>query len=337
MCSRSKQATPLNLYTHFAHVVLYAMPFVQAVSFSLYRVVCSVACFVGSLLTFACLFAYLNWHGTGHVLNRIATAQQAQIPNAPFLATARQLVAAGGPRELYKGLRWNLLSSCCKAGTRWTLTASLYHAADTFVPPPLRSQWFWSDSVAVAVAAALVETTFVLTPLESLRTLEMTTSLSKHRQVVRDSINGRGLLKTLTAGWDRVFVRQLTSWVSYLVAYDQIKAVIIGNPTPSSDPSKVVPHTPSKPATFAQKAAVGIGTGAIACVFTTPLDMLRTQAQMDSAPNAMRGLLSLLLPLHRHVQTLLAVLVTCVVCSAAGTTLFRASRQILARHGSVVR
>ena len=51
------------------------------------------------------------------------------------------------------------------------------------MPKPVRDYWCWSDAVAVGFTAALVETTFVLTPLESFRTLEMTTSLEKHKEV----------------------------------------------------------------------------------------------------------------------------------------------------------
>ena len=210
----------------------------------------------------------------GHVLNRIATAQQAHVPNPPLFRTVSKLYERGGLWEFYKGLRWNMMSSCGKAATRWTLTGSLYHGVELFVPRSLRNCWFWNDAVAVGVSAAVIETTFVLTPLESFRTLEMTTTSQDHRKAVGDSTRHRGLFRTITAGWDRVFFRQLTSWVAYLVGYDVVKSWVIGkNPQEASADKR-----PS--ATLPQKVAVGVGTACVASLFTTPLDMLRTQAQM---------------------------------------------------------
>ena len=219
----------------------------------------------------------------GHVFNRIATAQQAQIPHPSFAKTVKTLYSTGGIKEFYKGLRWNLLSSCAKAGTRWTLTSSLYHAVESYVPSDVRDNAFWSDAVAVGFSAAFVETTFVLTPMESFRTLEMTTALQKHKQAVSETSKKQGMIRTLLKGWDRVFVRQLTSWVTYLVAYDKVKTLVLGNP----DDNK-----PRGQASLVQKAAVGVGTGAVACVLTTPLDMLRTQTQMEGASATMQGSLT---------------------------------------------
>ena len=215
----------------------------------------------------------------GHVFTRIATEQQARppgfqdatrssrpIPSFDPLSTGRQLYVRGGFRELYLGLRWNVLSSCGKAVSRWSLANLLYTAYDEHVPRRFQDRYPWIAAPMIGFTAALFETTFILCPLESLRTREMTSALASTRAPV-DSLS---LIGKLTRGWDRVFTRQVASWISYLTAYDVIKGILI----PAAKDGENAAPTPLE-----VKALVGIATGATTCCVTTPFDMLRTQVQ----------------------------------------------------------
>ena len=213
----------------------------------------------------------------GHVFTRIATEQQARPPriqdctqsSRPMtsfhpLSTGRQLYVSGGLKELYLGLRWNVFSSCGKAVSRWSLTNLLYTGYDQHVPRYFQDNYPWITAPAIGFMAAFLETTFILCPLESMRTKEMTSSLAaEHAQAESSSLVGK-----LTRGWDRVFTRQLAAWISYLTAYDVIRNFAISHLKDDDAP------TP-----FHIKALVGIATGATSCCVTTPIDMLRTQVQ----------------------------------------------------------
>ena len=219
----------------------------------------------------------------GHVFTRIATEQQARPPriqdrtpsfrpNTSFypLSTGRQLYAFGGLKELYLGLRWNVFSSCGKAVSRWSLTNLLYTGYDQHVPKHFQDSYPWIAAPAIGFMAAFLETTFILCPLENMRTKEMTSSLTSEPTRADSS----SLVSKFTRGWDRVFTRQVAAWISYLTVYDVIRNFAISHVKDNAAP------TP-----FHIKALVGIATGATSCCVTTPIDMLRTQVPKCHNPH----------------------------------------------------
>ena len=218
----------------------------------------------------------------GHVFTRIATEQQARPPvqdaagtvrpTTSFypLLTGRRLYAHGGFNELYLGLRWNILSSCGKAVSRWSLVNVLYTAYHENVPTQVRKRYPWIAAPTIGFTAAFLETTFILCPLESMRTKAMTSALAANPRM-HARTDSLSLVGKLTSGWDRVFTRQVVAWITYLTAYDAIKGIVISTTKDGDNPA---------PTPLYIKAIIGVATGATSCCVTTPIDMLRTQVKI---------------------------------------------------------
>jgi len=197
----------------------------------------------------------------GHILTRIATQQQAN-PQFTFMQSIKSIHSKGGIPEFYKGLRWNLLIGVMKGASRWGLNNSLYRFYTTN---------FGNSSlvpVMVGVTGAAIETTLILCPFESLRTREMTTFWKEGKVNMWHTITKIDGVKIFFRGWDSILLRQVVTWVTYLVVYDQCRNIALKSKG-------------SMPLTWIDKILVGSATGFVACLLNTPFDMFKTQVQKD--------------------------------------------------------
>lgn len=186
----------------------------------------------------------------GHVLNRIATAQEANPELGSFGKTVLFLKKKGGLGEFYKGLRWNLVQGCYKGATRWGLNNMLFHYWERMLPNS------WIVPVAVALSSAFTEAT-VLCAFESLKTKEMTGA-----RVTLDTVRNHRLMH----GWKPLFYRQALVGTNYLLVYDKARAVLLA-------------WKENKPVNTLEKMGLSAFTGFTACLLNTPFDMWRAQRQ----------------------------------------------------------
>eukprot|EP01012_Entosiphon_sulcatum_P015810 TRINITY_DN2077_c0_g1_i1.p1 TRINITY_DN2077_c0_g1~~TRINITY_DN2077_c0_g1_i1.p1 ORF type:complete len:326 (+),score=30.83 TRINITY_DN2077_c0_g1_i1:47-979(+) len=217
----------------------------------------------------------------GHILDRIKTEQQCNPAASTVRSTAREIWRRGGLSDLYLGLRWNLLQGALKGSSRWGIN-NWCHAVVTAVTPEGLSKTHPSFfSGLVACTAAVTETTVLICPLESLKTLEMTiqrkpgTSASS-LVLQRLQADGSALL---FRGWARTLLKQTVSWFAYLVGYGKFKEIAENANT------KLMPDGTHvlQPIPWHHKAMVGAATGMMSAAIHTPVEMLKTQAQKADA------------------------------------------------------
>lgn len=191
----------------------------------------------------------------------------------------------------------------------------------------------WTRSIGVAVSIALAESTLWVTPLESLKTKDMTSAFSRQVRSVASSIHGNdpnqrlsGSLCTalhnaksstlgspdpaplhgfrvLIHGWIPIVCKQSIAWISFLGAYDALKRgarwYVFG------------PHWRDLPddklqLPFLWQVSVSGVASAFSVGVTQPLDTLKTYAQGHWTRNmsymdAMKYILS-----HRGLRGLYA-------------------------------
>ena len=100
----------------------------------------------------------------GHVLNRIATEQQAHPERGGVLQTIKYLYGKNGVAEFYKGLNWNIAMGCCKGARRWGLNNALFEIFGKCVPKQIQEKHRWIIPTAVGIGGSAFETTVYLCP-----------------------------------------------------------------------------------------------------------------------------------------------------------------------------
>jgi hypothetical protein len=189
------------------------------------------------------------------------------------ISQALRQIFQNGRASLYKGFKWNLFGSAVKGSHGWMINNFANRIVENVMPqlPEDRSLTF---PFAVGVITATIEGTLIITPLERMKTIEMTSNLLKHNGVIASirQIHQEKGVKFFFTGLSSVVLRQITSWSSYLVFYDLYKSQI---------------ECLKKDETIAQTDKIFVAglTGTSACFITAPVDFYKTQKQMvDSLP-----------------------------------------------------
>lgn len=202
----------------------------------------------------------------GHALDAIKTRQQTSA--CTIFQASTSLYQKGGVREFYKGLRWNLALAPAKNACRWLLLDSLNKFYSGVLPKSLFDKVPVLQSLFVSATLAAGES-IPICFLEKLKTWEMTNKgLSTPLQMLK--IEG---LSKLMDGWNVVYFKQLISWTSYLVAYQQIN-------------KWAVRHNGEQSLSIGGEMLVGASAGAINVFVTSPLDTIKTQIQKADAVNS---------------------------------------------------
>jgi len=149
---------------------------------------------------------------------------------------------------------------CLKGASRWGLNNFLFGFYSKLLSTnhPL-------VPFCVGISGAAVETTFILCPFESLRTREMT---HVRGSTILPTIRQEGL-GIFVHGWNRIFIRQSINWLVFIVSYDVLKTIALK-------------FNGNQPMNLFGKVLISSATGFIACMLSTPFDMLRTQIQKDN-------------------------------------------------------
>lgn len=198
----------------------------------------------------------------GQILNRIATAQQAN-PSAGIVSSMRAIHQQNGFRGFFTGFRWNVGMSFCKGFTRWSINNALFSLSDRLISKNIQKEHSWIVPVMVGIGGAAFETTLYLCPLESLKTREMTENWGQKTHMWK-VVKADGVA-IFFRGWTGLFPRQALSWGTYLVVYDKYRVMMMSM------------H--EGPATKIDKFMMSFMTGVTAALFTTPFDLYKTQMQ----------------------------------------------------------
>jgi Mitochondrial carrier protein len=202
----------------------------------------------------------------GHLLDRIKVQQEA----LPHLNTTQKAVKSlletntSSWSVMYRGLRWNMALGVLKGAFGWTIHNFCNRQATLILPqknPLLPSMPF---TALVGCTTAIVESTFILCPLDRLKTFEMTDKSQQKSNIV-DAIK-KGGVRFVYRGWNLMTLRQGISWVSYLETYQTLR-------------KRMLKQEPTHSLSVAQKILLGCGTGSIAACLNAPVDLIKTQAQ----------------------------------------------------------
>eukprot|EP00667_Euglena_gracilis_P018703 EG_transcript_19913 len=230
----------------------------------------------------------------GHILDRLKIEQQSNPRLQHLHAACSSILGRGGLPELYRGLQWNLAQGSLKSASRWTLNAGCFQGCEVALGSRFRKEHPSAFSAAVGCTAAFLDTTLMVCPLESLKVRDMTThwvgGRSRMWWVLREE--GLGLL---FRGWPRVFGKQVLSWCAYLVGYQQFKTL-----AEWYNQETVGGRTIRHPIPLHHKVAVASATGMLSTAIHTPMDMLKTQAQMAGADRSLTLRQSAQLVLREH-------------------------------------
>lgn len=195
----------------------------------------------------------------GQICDRIRIYQQTE----PHIKTIRQSVIdiykKGGIREFYVGTGFNLLSHCGKHALRWCTILPVDNFWRKILPDnPV------ALSILSGMSFALVETTFVKCPAESLKTKKMT-------RLTPESTAHKLLTKgpqVLFSGWSAMLFRQVVSWISFRLAVDQTTRFFMK----INNVDEMRMH---------QTMMVAVISGFINVLAVCPFDSVTTQLQKD--------------------------------------------------------
>ena len=199
----------------------------------------------------------------GHVLDRIKVHSEAYGSTASITKNARQIIGRGGIWSLYKGFRWNVLLSFCKGSHGWVINNFSNRLIDSMIPNSKRDSLLFS--LSVSITTAVIEGTLIITPLERMKIVEMTSERSKIVSAFHCFKNYGP--QFFFVGLHSVVFRQSITWASYLCFYDKYKIALES-------------YKSEKPITLINKIGVALLTGASVCLVNAPIDFYKTQKQM---------------------------------------------------------
>ncbi len=212
----------------------------------------------------------------GHLLDRLKVEQEIH----PDLKVKNALMAVwkkGRWEALYRGFKWNIALSAFKGGFGWSIHNFSNSSMMIFYPQkdPKKPSFFFTTSVGVCTA--LLETSFILSPLERLKTVDMTTG-NKKISSTKDIIINQGA-RFFFQGWSLICLRQSCSWIVYLNIYQQLR-------------QKLQIYNAYQPSSLKQKIVLGGCTGGLAAIINAPLDLLKTRVQKAGTAESKNILIS---------------------------------------------
>lgn len=194
----------------------------------------------------------------GHIFERIKIEQQSKPELRGMRQTVQHMWTKGGMHEIYKGTMWNAVSGISKGVGRWGGYSGFYKLYGKALPEEWQKKYPAAVSLAVGISSGFVVTTCVACPLENLKIQRMTGNNARQK--------GLGFF---FRGWHRTIVKQSFSLSSYLIAFEKFKQI-------------AETHNRQGPMPLYQKMLISASAGMVSCLFHTPLDMMKTQAQKEN-------------------------------------------------------
>lgn len=202
----------------------------------------------------------------GHLLDRLKVEQEIH-PDLKVKNALKAVWRKGRWEALYRGFKWNAALSAFKGGFGWSIHNFSNSAMLSLYPQKnsKKSSFFFTTSVGVCTA--FLETSFILCPLERLKTVDMTIK-DKKISSAKDIIMTQGM-RFFFRGWSLICLRQSCSWIAYLNVYQQLR-------------QKLQVYNADQASSLTQKIILGGCTGGLAAIINSPLDLLKTQLQKAS-------------------------------------------------------
>lgn len=221
-----------------------------------------LAMFAGSLAHFA------ETATLGHLIDRLMVQQQAFLENRSIRESFKSIYRVEGKKGFYKGFKWSVFSSAIKGAGGWTLLNTCNKGLNFVFPHKDTNNPSHQFNIILATTTAIAEATLLLCPFERLKVVEMTT-LTRIRTL---KIACDGGLKFFYRGWSVMTVQKSLSWFSYLTFYQHHRRYLFN-------------EGDNRPLTPKEKIALGFGTGCFIALFSTPLDLVKTQVQKHGSTN----------------------------------------------------
>lgn len=150
-----------------------------------------------------------------HPLDVFKTKAQARA-SLSFFPIISQVIKESGLKGMYVGAVPSLSREVIKHSYRWPLTAWVHQVYESILPKSMGNRDFTSK-ILTSISIAGVET-FVVTPVERLKVWKITADKSNsYHTFHRDLLSQQGI-KALFWGLEAVFLKQISSWTTFMAA-----------------------------------------------------------------------------------------------------------------------
>lgn len=202
-----------------------------------------------------------------HPFDTVKTRAQANLETRSIITTITNVYKESGVRGFYSGAIPNATRIAVKQMYRWPMMLGFPPFFKEVLPENIQKDYPSSVKTATGLTIASFETG-IISPLERLKVYLMTCK-AEQKKISQFFIQNKGkLLPELTRGLGAVYVRQMTSWVSFLVADDKFK-------------KWEKARTQSENMSFTSLLRVSFLVGAVNTAANMPFDVLKTNLQKD--------------------------------------------------------
>jgi hypothetical protein len=208
----------------------------------------------------------------GHVFDRIKVYSESRGKSVGLHKTFGKIITTGGYKCLYKGLRWNILLSVFRGSAGGALDNFSNRSVEHLIPYSEGKSLIYP--VAVGLTTATVVGSLIISPLERLKTLEMTSNIGENGDRFQFMRKLKKEPRFFFVGLPSVLLWQSVTQVSYLYFYNMYR-------------SRFEDYRASTNTLISNVDKIGIAalTGGSVCVINSPIDFYKTHRQMsDSLP-----------------------------------------------------
>lgn len=201
-----------------------------------------------------------------HPFDTVKTRCQAENAESSVRQVTKKILETQGVKGLYSGWVPNGIRLMSKQVYRWPMMLGFPQFYKEHLPEQLQSRYPSSAKLATALSIAHLET-FIICPLERLKVYLMTAD-HQNKGSVQFFQNHRARIgQEMLRGINAVYLRQITSWVSFLLTDEKLK-----NWERKRIQQEELP--------FLSLMGVSLGVGIINTAVNMPFDAAKTQMQM---------------------------------------------------------
>lgn len=202
-----------------------------------------------------------------HPFDAVKTRCQASLGKSSVIDIIKKMYATQGIKSFYSGFIPNTMRAATKQAYRWPMMLGFPSFFQRAIPSDIQEKYPSVVKTATGLSIASIET-FVVCPLERMKVYLMTAD-HKEKGIIEFGKKNRGhLTSELMRGLNAVFARQMTSWVSFLVADEYFK-------------KQERERTGKKELSFASLLRVSFYVGSVNTIANMPFDVLKTQLQQS--------------------------------------------------------
>lgn len=200
-----------------------------------------------------------------HPFDVVKTKMQAE-PNQKIFHVAKTILQ-NGYGAFYRGAIPNGFRLALKQSYRWPMMVGFPKFFKKNISEDLQKKFPSSVEISTGLSIATFES-FIICPLERLKVYLMTSPIKQKNLRTFFLENKENVYRELTRGVGAVYVRQMATWISFLVADEKIK-------------NWEKKRTNTKKLSFTSLLKVGLMVGIINTAVCLPFDMLKTNLQKE--------------------------------------------------------